>query len=271
MSVEEVKLRIDNFKKAGDGKGEAEASVEAARLYLSSGSTIEALALAKAARVLSREAKEAKTEVEAVQVISLILATNGDVEEATREAYDALNIAKKLGDAQTTASATLNAVNIHYQSVAKENPDSDLFKEGVKELRGTAEDAAKAFKKLKDSPGHAAALLALARVYMLIDEPDKAKFAADMAYMLFNQAKDGNGFYEACICLSQAHIQRSDFASAMRYCNEAGAVCLEFQDLMGMAAIDELSEQIKDCTRLRHEQLAQKVYNCMTMQKLAFT
>ena len=56
------------------------------------------------------------------------------------------------------------------------------------------------------------------------DLPDNAKLAADWAYMLHNQVKDGNGFYDACVTLAHAHIMRGDFASAMRYTNEAAAL-----------------------------------------------
>jgi hypothetical protein len=267
MSFQE---RLADAKTKGDAKGEAEASLEAARIYLRDGESKEALAIAKSGRAAAQKVNEAALESEIVQVIAEVLAATGDTGEATKEAYDALNIAKKAGDPKITAGAMLTVVTMQYQSVSKESPDSDLFKEGLKEMRGTAEDAAKAFRKLKDGSGHAASLIALARVYMLAEEPDKAKFAADMAYMLYNKEKDGKGFYEACITLSHAHIQRLDFASAMRYCNEAGALCMQFQDQAGLMVVDELTDTIRDGTRLRNEMETNTKASPMMIQKLAF-
>jgi tetratricopeptide (TPR) repeat protein len=270
MSLQLIKNKIDDCKNSGNQKGEAEALIEAANIHLSEGEPADALSVSKDARVLFRKLGDFKSEAGAIQLLVAALSASDELEEATREAYDALNVAKQSGDPATVAGALALVVSTHYQSLSKEpDTDSDSFKEGVKELTGTADEAVKAFRKLKDSQGQASALLGMARVYMLADEPDKAKFVADMAYMLYTQAKDGNGYFDACMCLSLAHIQRGDFASAMRYANEARDLCMNFQDVSGMTDASELISQIKECTKLRSEKLQFKA-DAVTMQKLYF-
>jgi tetratricopeptide (TPR) repeat protein len=273
MSLQDIKDKIAEAKNSGSQKGEADALAEAAVIHLSLGDCAEALSASKEARILYRNLGEAKLEADVVQTLAAALSASGELDEASREAYDALNIARKAGDAETVANAMAIATAMHYQSLVQDvSPDdmeSDVFKEGVKELLGTADGAVKAFKKLKNSAGQAAALLGLSKAYLLADEPDKAKFAADMAYMLYNQAKEGNGFFDACICLVHAHMQRQDFASAMRYCNEAKDISMQFQDAPSIAVALELSSTIRECTRKRNEKLHFKQLP-MNMQKLSF-
>jgi hypothetical protein len=236
-------------------KAKAQQLLDDSRSYLQSNDASSAQDAAVEARGLFRKAGEAALEAEAVQCIVRALTLKDDLEEATREAYDALNIVKRANDDEAVAAASSLVVGTHYNSLNKEDSDrnSDAFREGVKELLGTAEESVKAHKKVKNVAGQGYALSALARVQMLADKPDNAKLSADWAYMLFYQVKDGNGLYDACMTLAYAHLMRGDFASSMRYTNEAKDICQQFQDGQRLYEVIEMRELLSNCTLLKNE------------------
>merc|ERR1719329_31873 len=102
-------------------------------------------------------------EAEAIQCIVAVLSLKGDFDEATREAYEALNICKKAGNDEATAAALSVVVAVHFNSLNMESLDknSDFFKEGVKELLEGCQECIRCYKKVKDRSGQASALIKL--------------------------------------------------------------------------------------------------------------
>jgi len=244
---------------------DAGARPEAAEIALFARAAVEA-------RGIFRKLGEVTLEAEALQCIVNVLTVVGDLDEATREAYDALNISKRANNDEATATFLSLVVATHSTSLIQEdtNKESDAFKEGVKELLGTSEECVRTHKKVKNVSGQAGAVVGLARVQMLAELPDNAKFSADWAYMLYNQVQDGNGFYDACLTLAYAHIMRQDFASAMRYTNEAKEFCIQFQDAMGVTVAADFADKLKESLKLRKDMQNSMKCTTLEMHKLRF-
>jgi len=253
------------------GRAKARQLLEDSRSYMHEDLT-KAQDTAAEARGICRRLGEVAMEAEAIQCVVAVLSLRGDFDEATREAYEALNICKKASNDEATAAALSVVVAVHFNSLNREDLDknSDFFKEGVKELLEGAQECIRGYKKVKDRSGQASALIKLAQVQMLAEQPDAAKLSADWAYMLYNQEKDGNGFYNACLTLVYAHIMRLDFASASRYANEAKDICYQFQDSDGMQVVEELRYTISQCTQARSERDEVNKKTMFSMMKMNF-
>jgi len=260
LNLQEAKDALEKAKSASDQKGEVTAMLQIAQFALETGELKIAQTNANEARVLARKIGEAKMEADAVSANVSVLISIGEYEEATREAYDGLSICRRKGDDVAEGDALAMVVYAHHLSLSKENAkltktqiEEDAFKEGVKELTQTALDSVKLFEKLDDKAKLAQAYVKLAGVYMLGGEPDLAKNEAKKAYVIFNDLKDGNGYYDACMALANAHTQRGDFNSAVRYANEAKELCAQFQDAWGVSTVQEFIDMIKECIMAAEE------------------
>lgn len=254
QNMQEAKDALDKAKAASDQKAQVTAMIQVAKFALGAADLKTAQSTANEARLLARKIGEAMLEVEAVSANVSVLLAVGEYEEATREAYDGLSICRRKGDNAAEGDALLVVVNAHHLSLCKENAkatktqiEEDAFKEGVKELTQTALDTVKIFEKLDEKAKLGQANIKLAGVYMLAGEPDLAKNEAKKAYQIFYDLKDGNGYYDACMNLANAHTQRGDFNSAIRYANEAKQLCIEFQDAWGVSRVQEFVDTIKEC------------------------
>lgn len=258
-SLEEAKEAVEDAKNRGDQQAEAKAMLGLAEVQLQKQMLMDAHSSARAARVLFRKAGDAKQEAEALKLGVDSLVAVGDLEEATREAYDALSVCRRAGDEPAEAAALAVVSKVHYQALSKDkraglktDVEVDALREGCKELQTTANEACKVYGKLGDQSGLAQAYLALARVYILSDEPDAANATAKKAYAIYTDLKDGNGYYDSCLCIANAHIQRGDYSSAMRYANEARDLTWEYQDPDAMGAVEDLIGAIKQLIYTRN-------------------
>merc|ERR1719506_1279576 len=106
-------------------KAKAEQLLEDSRACLDRSATPAAQTAAVEARGIFRKLGEVTLEAEALQCIVNVLTVLGDLDEATREAYDALNISKRANNDEASATFLSLVVATHYNSLIQEDTNKE--------------------------------------------------------------------------------------------------------------------------------------------------
>jgi len=242
---------------AEDKKGQAEALLFTAGIHAARDDLKESLKSTDAARVIYRELGDTKGQVAVLRSACMAQLSSGKPEQAMQTGYEALTLCRKVGDKFEEATTSMLAANAHLESLKKDqaelDPESEdimadqaALAEGFQECVRVASDGVSLFEELGDKLETANALRMLSKVHMGAGEADASVMAEMEALGILKDVGDAAKYFDTLIALIQSNIANQCPAPAMRCCNEAKELCMQFGDYDALRTVEEYIQLVKE-------------------------